>query len=130
MAERPAWREAYDAAERVLSPRLEDAVRSATFAGVVSQLMRLQRSARRFAEQRSRRLWHAANLPAGSDVQRLREQVAALDRQVRRLAAALEDAADDRGGEVADGKPADTTPGAGDGRPRPSGGRAKRAARS
>jgi hypothetical protein len=31
------------------------------------------------------RLWHVANLPAGSDVQRLRVQIGQLDREVRRL---------------------------------------------
>jgi hypothetical protein len=31
------------------------------------------------------RVWHMANLPAGSDVQRLRVQIGQLDREVRRL---------------------------------------------
>ena len=40
--------------------------------------------ARGAVEARSRRLWHLVNLPAGSDVARLRRQVAELDRELRR----------------------------------------------
>jgi hypothetical protein len=36
------------------------------------------------------RLWHLMNLPAGSDLQRLRIQVGALDREVRRLSLQLD----------------------------------------
>jgi uncharacterized membrane protein YciS (DUF1049 family) len=42
------------------------------------------------------RLWHLINLPAGTDVQRLRVQIGALDRQVRRLTLQLDQLASQR----------------------------------
>ena len=36
------------------------------------------------------RVWHLMNLPAGTDLQRLRMQVGALDREVRRLSLQLD----------------------------------------
>ena len=36
------------------------------------------------------RVWHLVNLPAGTDVHRLRKQIGALDRDVRRLSLQLE----------------------------------------
>jgi len=36
------------------------------------------------------RVWHLVNLPAGTDVHRLRKQIGALDRDVRRLTFQLE----------------------------------------
>ena len=36
------------------------------------------------------RVWHLVNLPAGTDVHRLRKQIGALDRDVRRLTLQLE----------------------------------------
>ena len=36
------------------------------------------------------RVWHLVNLPAGTDLQRLRVQIGALDRDVRRLSLQLE----------------------------------------
>ena len=94
MSETPLWRKGFDTVEGAVGPRLETVTRSSRFAEVTGTAVGVQRGVRRWAEQRSRRLWHLANLPAGSDVTRLREQVAALDLQVRRLTSALEDERD------------------------------------
>jgi hypothetical protein len=54
----------------------------------------------------SARVWHTVNLPAGTDVQRLRVQIGQLDREVRRLRLQLAaqnqastEGVSDRGGE-------------------------------
>src|SRR3954471_10322677 len=88
----PLWRSAYDAVDSRLAPRLESLVQTEGFAQVLSVTVRAQIEARQFVERRTRRLWHLMNLPAGSDVSRLRDQVVTLDRRVRKLTRALEEA--------------------------------------
>jgi hypothetical protein len=88
----PLWRQAYDAVDSRLAPQLESLVQTKEFAQVLSLGWRAQTEARRIVERRTRRLWHLVNLPAGSDVTRLREQVVTLDRRVRDLTRALEEA--------------------------------------
>jgi hypothetical protein len=89
---KPLWRQVYDAVDSRIAPPLESAVQTQQFATVLSTALRLQGETRRFIERRSRRVWHLMNLPAGSDVTRLREQVVTLDRRVRELSHALEEA--------------------------------------
>ncbi len=126
MAGKPLWRAGYDRVERAAAPPLERLVASPAFAEAVTAAMRLNSHIRRWAERRTRRLWHLANLPAGSDVARLHEQVASLDRQVRRLTASLEDTR----GELPRATASDPEVDAGHDRPGPTGGRAQRAARA
>jgi hypothetical protein len=83
------WR-AFDAAEKALAPRLEGAVRTGTFAEVLSVVTRVDAAVRHELEARSRRVWHGLNLPAGSDITRLRRQVATLDRELRHISQTLE----------------------------------------
>jgi hypothetical protein len=89
---KPMWRQAYDAVDSRVAPPLESAVQTKEFAHVLSLALRAQVEARRMVERRSRQLWHLVNLPAGSDLTRLREQVVSLDRRVRDLTSALEEA--------------------------------------
>jgi hypothetical protein len=86
----PLWRQAYDAAERRVTPRADRLVRTPSFAVGAAVLRRAQNLARSSAEGVTARAWHLLNLPAGSDVSRLRAQIGALDREVRRLTVQLE----------------------------------------
>jgi hypothetical protein len=90
MTEAPRWRQAYDAAERRVTPHADRLVRTPSFAVGVAVLRRAQGLARSSAEGVTARAWHLLNLPAGSDVSRLRTQIGALDREVRRLTVQLE----------------------------------------
>jgi hypothetical protein len=92
MAGKPMWRQAFDVVERSLAPRLEALVQTSGFADALAVGVQIEATFRRRAERQTRRLWHAANLPAGSDVTRLREQVVGLDRQLREVIATLEEA--------------------------------------
>lgn len=56
-----------------------------------------QATARTHVVALSARVWHLVNLPAGTDVARLRAQIGALDREVRRLALRLEQQAHNDG---------------------------------
>jgi hypothetical protein len=127
------WR-AFDAAERLVAPRLEEALRTGTFAEALGLATRGQAKARASLEARSRRLWHLVNLPAGSDVAHLRRQVGQLDRELRRVSLALEQAMGELDGpeEVDDAEAAGERDAARPGRAagaRAQGRRAQRAAR-
>jgi hypothetical protein len=86
----PLWRQAFDAAERRVTPHLDRFVRTPTFAVGAALARRAQSMAAASARDLTARAWHLVNLPAGSDVSGLRAQVGALDREVRRLTLQLE----------------------------------------
>jgi hypothetical protein len=86
----PRWRQAYDAVDKAVTPRAEAFVRTDTFAQGAALVQRANRLARGTVRGVSARAWHLLNLPAGSDVSRLRAQIGALDREVRRLTLQLE----------------------------------------
>ena len=85
MAGKALWRQVYDAVERPVGSRLEDAVQTETFADVAGLLLRARAEVERRVERATRHALHRVNLPAASDVSRLREQVADLHRAVRHL---------------------------------------------
>jgi hypothetical protein len=84
------WRRAYDLADRAVTPRAESFVRTPTFAQGAALVQQAQAMARGAVRNLTARAWHLVNLPAGSDISRLRAQVGALDREVRRLTLQLE----------------------------------------
>jgi hypothetical protein len=86
----PLWRQAFDAAERAVAPRAEDVVRNEYFALATALIRRAQSVAGGSVQGLSARAWHLLNLPAGSDISRLRAQIGSLDREVRRLTIQLE----------------------------------------
>jgi hypothetical protein len=86
----PLWRQAFDAADRALAPRAENLVRTPAFDVGVTVVRRAQVLARDSVRGLTARAWHLLNLPAGSDISRLRTQIGALDREVRRLTVKLE----------------------------------------
>ncbi len=86
----PLWRQAFDAAEKAVTPHADSLVRTPGFATGVTLLRRAQSMARETARGVSARAWHLVNLPAGSDISRLRAQIGSLDREVRRLTLQLE----------------------------------------
>jgi hypothetical protein len=65
-------------------------VRTPAFHIGVGLLRRAQALANDSARGLTARAWHLVNLPAGSDIGRLRAQIGALDREVRRLGLQLE----------------------------------------
>jgi hypothetical protein len=90
MTDISGWRRAYNAVERNVSPRVEALVHSDEFARTTAVIARTRRLAGNRANAMAARLWHLMNLPAGSDLQRVRIQVGALDREVRRLSLQLD----------------------------------------
>jgi hypothetical protein len=90
MSTPPRWRQAFDTAERAVAPHAEGLVRTPAFSLGAALVRRAQTLARDSARDLTARAWHLVNLPAGSDVSRLRAQIGALDREVRRLGLQLE----------------------------------------
>jgi hypothetical protein len=76
---------AYDTVEQTVAPRLEALVRTGEFAHATALAARARRLVGKQVGGVTAPVWHMANLPAGTDVQRLRVQIGQLDREVRRL---------------------------------------------
>lgn len=83
--------------ESAIGPRLEEMVRTEQFADIASTLARIQADVQRRAERSLRQTWHFWNLPTGSDVKRMSEQIASLERRVRDLSKQLEEERVQRG---------------------------------
>jgi hypothetical protein len=90
VSDAPRWRQAFDAVEQRVTPHADRLVRTPGFALGVTLLRRTQLLARDTVQGATARAWHLVNLPAGTDVARLRAQLGALDREVRRLTLQLE----------------------------------------
>ncbi|HEY5858366.1 MAG TPA: hypothetical protein VIW24_31190 [Aldersonia sp.] len=90
MSDTPGWRQVYDAAEHRVAPPLESFVHSDGLAAAARLGVRVHSELRSQAGGLAARVWHFANLPAGTDISRLRAQIGALDREVRRLNRRLE----------------------------------------
>jgi hypothetical protein len=97
----PLWLRAVYRLERAIGEPIEAAVRTDTYFDVVAHAARAHARATGAAEGLSRRCLHLLNLPAGTDVRRVREQLARMERRLATLSdeiAALES-----------GRPADET---------------------
>jgi hypothetical protein len=92
MAGKPLFWRVFDKADALVAPVLEEAIRGEAFLATLSLAARARAFGRREIERRTRWMWHLVNLPAGSDVTRLRRQVAELDRELRHISVALEHA--------------------------------------
>jgi hypothetical protein len=96
MASGPLWLRAVHKLERAVGERVEAAVHSDSYFDLVAVAQRRQRQVKGLAEGISRRGLHLLNLPAGSDVRRLREQLARMDRRLSHVVKELEAAEADR----------------------------------
>ncbi len=65
---------------------------SEEFAQAAALLASVNHGVRGGLSRLAARAWHAVNLPAGTDVQRLKQQVGSLDRQVRLVSLELQQA--------------------------------------
>jgi hypothetical protein len=71
--------------ERAIGRPIESAVRSDTYFDVVSTTTRIRRKAVGTAEGLSRRCLHMLNLPAGTDIRGMRQQLARMERRLNQL---------------------------------------------
>jgi hypothetical protein len=92
----PLWLRAVHRFERAIGEPLESALHSDAYFDLVTEMLRARARTGRALEGLSRRMLHLVNLPAGSDVRRLREQLGRMERRLAELSKELDEArADD-----------------------------------
>ncbi len=87
----PGLRDLSNQVER-LAPLANEVTHSEEFAQAAALLTSVKKVLRGELNNLAAGAWHAINLPAGTDVQRLRQQVGSLDREVRLLTLELQQA--------------------------------------
>ena len=85
MADQPLWLKAVLRLERAIGEPIESAVRSDAYFDLITTTTRLRRRAVGAAEGVSRRCLHLLNLPAGTDIRRMRQQLARMERRLNQL---------------------------------------------
>src|SRR3954447_3101651 len=89
-ADPPLWLKLVLRMERAVGGPVEAAVHSDAYFDVVAELNRGSRRLTDAMESASRRALHLLNLPAGTDIRRVREQLARMDRRLLQMAKELE----------------------------------------
>jgi hypothetical protein len=87
----PLWLKLVLRAERVVGTRVESALHSDTYFDALTDLRRAQAKLTGTVEGVSRRILHLANLPAGTDIRRVREQLARMERRIVELSKELDE---------------------------------------
>jgi hypothetical protein len=88
--DRPLWRQAFDAGESAIAPLLEDLTCNEQVHVAVGLATQAKKAAQRRAERSMRRALHVLNLPAGSDVTRILNEIGKLQSDVRELSKRLD----------------------------------------
>ena len=83
---RPLWLRAVLRLERAIGEPIETAVHSDGYFDLISTTTRVRRQVTGLAEDVSRRALHLMNLPAGSDIRQMRQQLARMERRLGQLA--------------------------------------------
>jgi hypothetical protein len=92
MADRyPLWLKLVLRVERAVGCQVESAVHSDTYFDLLAELNRTKRRLTSTTESISRRALHLANLPAGTDIRRVREQLAGVERRLVALSKELDE---------------------------------------
>ena len=97
----PLWLRAVLRLERAIGEPIESAVRSETYFDLLSTTTRVRRRVVGTAEGVSRRCLHLVNLPAGSDIRKMRQQLARMERQLNQLSHEVSELDEDGSGSVA-----------------------------
>jgi hypothetical protein len=84
-ANQPLWLRVVLRLERAIGEPVESAVRSDTYFDLITTTTRVRRRVTGTAEGVSRRCLHMLNLPAGSDIRRIRQQLARMERRLNQL---------------------------------------------
>jgi hypothetical protein len=83
--EQPVWRRLFDAWEKEIGPRLEEYVQSDEFAERIAAFQQMTRRQAEIAEEATRQFLRFWNLPTASDLDKVNEQLAEIDRRLRGL---------------------------------------------
>jgi hypothetical protein len=91
MSAKPLWVRAVYRLERAVGEPVEAAVRTDTYFDLMTKATRTTRTVKRTVTGVSTRGLHLLNLPAGTDVRSLREQLARMERRLNRLSEQVEE---------------------------------------
>jgi hypothetical protein len=91
MSSNPLWKRTFDALEMAVAPPAEAVASSEAFQQLVALRIRTRREVRDRVHGACRRVLHAWNVPAWTDVRALSEQVARVERGLRDLEKGLDD---------------------------------------
>lgn len=91
-AGQPLWLRAVHRLERTVGEPLESVLHSDAYFDLITEMLRVRAGTGRTLEGVSRRMLHLLNLPAGSDIRRLREQLGRVERRLATLTKELDDA--------------------------------------
>jgi hypothetical protein len=91
MSAKPLWLRAVIRVERAIGEPVEAAVRTETYFDVMTKVTRTTKTVKRKASGVSTRGLHLLNLPAGTDVRNLREQLARMERRLNQLSEQVEE---------------------------------------
>ncbi len=94
----PLWLKLVLRVERAVGGPVEAAVHSNAYFDAVAELNRAQRRLTDAVESVSKRGLHLLNLPAGTDIRRVREQLARMDRRLVQITKELEELEREREG--------------------------------
>jgi hypothetical protein len=97
-ANQPLWLRAVIRLERAVGEPIESAVRSDTYFDLLSTTKRVRRKVSGTAEGVSRRCLHLLNLPAGTDIRTMRQQLARMERRLNQLSHDVSELDDDGSG--------------------------------
>lgn len=86
----PLWRQVYNSWEQAVTPGLQQVTASTGFRDLMAMSMKANADLTREIERASRQWLHLWNLPAATDVRRLRQQVSGLERELLALRNELE----------------------------------------
>ncbi len=86
----PLWRQVYNSWEQAVTPGLQQVTASNGFRDLLAIGMKANADLTREIERASRQWLHLWNLPAATDVRRLRQQVSGLERELLALRNELE----------------------------------------
>ena len=103
-SDRPSWLDVVLKLERAIGSRLESVVTSDEYFELTANL---NRARKRFSDkfEGAQEEWlHLFNLPAGTDVRRLREQLSRVERELEGLALRLADQEHERAGDQPEAK--------------------------
>ena len=91
MSAKPLWLRAVYRLERAVGEPVETAVRTETYFNLMTTATRTTKTAKRKVTGASTRALHLLNLPAGTDVRRMREQLARMERRINQLSERVEE---------------------------------------
>jgi len=83
--ERPVWRQLFDAWEKEFGPRLEEYVQSDEFAERMTAFQEMSRRQAEMTDETTRQFLRVWNLPTASDLEKVNQQLADIDRRLRAL---------------------------------------------